>query len=61
MTSINPEQTFNNMMSGNADMKKSMDIVNQYGNGDPKAAFMNYAKSVGKESLAKSIMSNLGL
>ena len=57
----NPQLAFNQMLSNNKDAKAAMDIVNQYGNGDPKAAFMNYASSKGQNALAQTIMSNLGL
>lgn len=49
------------MVAGNKDAQNAMNIINQYGNGDPKAAFLNYASQMGKDSLAKSIMSRLGL
>ena len=61
MESVNPQQTFNNMLSSNQDAKNAMDIINQYGNGDPKAAFMNYMNSQGKQSIGQQIMQNLGL
>ena len=59
--SVNPQEEFSKVVNGNADAKKAMDICNQYGNGDPKAAFMNYAAQNGKNALAKTIMSRLGL
>lgn len=61
LTAVNPQQQFNNMVAGNKDAQNAMNIINQYGNGDPKAAFLNYASQMGKDSLAKSIMSRLGL
>ena len=59
--SLNPQQTFNDLVSRNPNYKNGLDIINQYGNGDPKAAFFNYAQSMGKADLAKQILSNLGL
>lgn len=61
MSSINPQDAFNQMVGSRPEAKNAMDIVNQYGNGDPKTAFMNYAKSQSKEIMAKNIMSQLGL
>lgn len=61
MGSVNPQETFDKMVSGNKDAQKAVDIVKQYGNGDAKTAFMNYAQSMGKGALAQSIMKRLGL
>ena len=61
MQSSNPEATFNQMISGNKDAQNAMNIVKQYGNGDAKAAFMNYAQQMGKGAIAQSIMKRLGL
>jgi len=38
-----------------------MNLIQQYGNGDPKAAFMNYAAQQGKNAIAQQIMQRLGL
>lgn len=43
MSSINPQDAFNQMVGSRPEAKNAMDIVNQYGNGDPKTAFMNYS------------------
>lgn len=59
--SANPQETFNSMLSQNRDAKTAMDICNQYGNGDPKTAFFNYAREKGQNNLANSIMKRLGL
>ena len=59
--SVNPKETFDQMISGNKDAQKAMGIVQQYGNGDAKTAFMNYAQQMGKGALAQSIMKKLGL
>ena len=61
MSSVNPKATFDQMVNTRPEAKTAMNIVNQYGNGDPKAAFMNYAKSKGQSEFAKSIMTQLGL
>lgn len=61
MGSVNPQETFNNIVNNNQNLKNSYDLMNQYGNGDPKAAFMNYAQQKGKTMLATKIMERLGL
>lgn len=58
---VNPQQAFNNLLSQNKDAQNAMNLCNQYGNGDPKTAFMNYAAQNGKEAIAKTIMNKLGL
>lgn len=52
---------FNNMISNNKDAQNAMNLINQYGNGDPKAAFANYAAANGKQSLGQQIKEKLGL
>ena len=59
--SVNPQQAFNNMLSKNSGAQNAMKICNEYGNGDPKTAFMNYAREKGKEGLAQQIMTRFGL
>ena len=59
--SVNPQETFNKLISGNKDAQNALNICNQYGNGDPKAAFLNYAAQNGKDAAAKAIMQRLGL
>lgn len=49
MGSANPQQMFQQMVTSNPNAKSAMDIVNQYGNGDPKAAFMNHMSQQGKQ------------
>lgn len=49
------------MVSNNKDAQNAMNIVQQYGNGDAKTAFMNYAQKQGKSALAQMIMRKLGL
>lgn len=57
--SINPQQTFNELLSSNPEMQEGQQLVNKYGNGDPKAAFFALAKEKGIDPSA--IMSQLGL
>ena len=59
--SVNPQETFNKLVSSNPDAQNALNICNQYGNGDPKTAFMNYAAQNGKNAAAKLIMQRLGL
>lgn len=61
MSSVNPQQAFNQVLSASPDAKNAMDLINQYGNGDPKAAFMNYAAATGKQDIAQQIQQKLGL
>lgn len=52
---------FNQMLSSNQDAQNAMNLINQYGNGDPKAAFMNYMNAMGKQTIGLQIMQRLGL
>ncbi|MBO7631889.1 MAG: hypothetical protein J6Y20_05315 [Lachnospiraceae bacterium] len=61
LSSVNPQQTFNQILASNQQAQNAMNLVNQYGNGDPKAAFLNYMNSTGKQSLGQQIMQKLGL
>ena len=61
MSSVNPQQAFNQVLSASPDAKNAMDLINKYGNGDPKAAFMNYAAATGKQDIAQQILQKLGL
>ena len=61
MQSANPQATFNNIVANNKDAKTALDITNQYGNGDPRTAFFNYAAEKGKNAAANKILQMLGL
>lgn len=61
LSSVNPQQTFNQILSSNQQAQNAMNLINQYGNGDPKAAFMNYMNSTGKQSIGQQIIQKLGL
>lgn len=61
MSSADPQKAFNQVLDSSPDAKKAMDLINEYGNGDPKQAFMNYAVSNGKQSFAQSILQKMGL
>ena len=57
----NPQQAFSQIVSSSPDAQNVMNIVRQYGNGDFRTAFMNYAAAQGKQALAQQIMQNWGL
>lgn len=59
--SVDPQQAFNQVLNASPDAKSAMDLINQYGNGDPKAAFMNYMSATGKQNIGQQIMQKLGL
>ena len=61
LNSVNPKQTFEQILNSNQEAKNAMDLINQYGNGDPKAAFQNYAVSTGKQSWGQQIKDKFGL
>ena len=61
MGSANPTQTFNQMVSNIQGGQDVMNLIKQYGNGDPKTAFMNYAAQQGKSALAQQIMQRMNL
>lgn len=59
--SANPQQAFQQVLQQSPDAQKAMNLISQYGNGDPKQAFMNYASQTGKQGLAQEIIQKLGL
>ena len=61
MNSANPQAAFQQMLNSSPDCKNAMDLVNRYGNGDPKQAFLNYASQTGKAGIAQQILQKLGL
>ena len=61
LNSVDPQQTFNQVLSSNKDAQNAMNLINQYGNGNPRTAFMNYMNSTGKQSLGQQIMQKMGL
>ena len=61
MSSPDPKQTFNQMVTKIDGGSNALNLIQQYGNGDPKAAFMNYAAQNGKSAMAEAIMRKLGL
>ena len=61
MNSMNPQQTFNQVLGNTKEGQEAMNLIRQYGNGDPRQAFMNYASAMGKQSLGQQIMHKLGL
>ena len=61
MNSTNPQAAFQQMLNSSADCKNAMNLIQQYGNGDPKQAFLNYASQTGKSEIAQQILQKLGL
>jgi hypothetical protein len=61
MRSSNPQAAFQQMLDSSPDCKNAMNLINQYGNGDPKQAFLNYASQTGKSGIAQQILQKLGL
>jgi hypothetical protein len=61
MSSTDPTQTFNQIVKNIQGGENALDLIKQYGNGDPKAAFMNYAAQYGKNALAQEIMQRMNL
>ena len=61
LNSANPQQAFQQVLDSSSEARNAMDLVNQYGNGDPKAAFQNYAVATGKQNLGQKILQMLGL
>ena len=61
LNSANPKQTFQQVISQNQEAQNAMNLINQYGNGDPRQAFLNYANQTGKQNLASQIMQKFGL
>ena len=61
MGSANPQAMFNQMLSSNPDAQNAMNLINQYGNGDPKAAFFNYMNAQSKQALGQQLIQRFGL
>jgi hypothetical protein len=61
MSSTDPRQAFNQVVNNIDGGANVMNLIQQYGNGDPRAAFMNYAAQQGKNVMAQQIMQRLGL
>ena len=61
MNSMNPQQTFQQVLGNTKEGQDAMNLIRQYGNGDPRQAFLNYASAMGKQSLGQQIMQKLGL
>ena len=61
MNSANPTASFQQMLNASPECKNAMNLIQQYGNGDPRQAFLNYAAQTGKSGIAQQILSKLGL
>ena len=55
--SPNPQAVFNQILEQYPAAKNAMQLINQYGNGDPQKAFMAYSAQ-GRQSLGQSIITN---
>lgn len=55
------KQLFDQFVSQNPAAQSVMPIVQQYGNGDLRTAFINYAAANGKQALAQEIAQRFGL
>ena len=54
-------QAFNQMLASSPEAQKAMELINQYGNGDPKVALTNYAAAQGQQAVAQQIIQRMGL
>ena len=54
-------QEFSKIVNSSPEAQNVMNIVKQYGNGDFRAGFMNYASAMGKQALAQQILQDWGL
>lgn len=61
MGSKDPNQTFNQIVSNIQGGQEALNKIKEYGNGDPKTAFINYAAQQGQQMLAQQIIQGLGL
>lgn len=61
VNSQDPQQTFQQIFGSNPLAQNSLKLIQQYGNGDVKTAFENYAASQGKQALAQQILQKMGL
>ena len=61
VNSANPQQMFQQTIGSTKEGQQAMNLIQQYGNGDPRQAFLNYASQMGKQGLAQQIMQKLGL
>ena len=59
--SSDPSQAFQQILNSSKEAQEAMNLINQYGNGDPKAAFENLAAAQGKRALAEQIKQRMGL
>jgi len=61
LNSTNPQSAFQQILQQSPDAQQAMQLINQYGNGNPQQAFINYMNSTGKQNLGQQILSKLGL
>lgn len=61
LSSADPNQTFTQMVNSIDGGQNAMNLIKEYGNGDPKTAFVNYAAKNGKTMLAQQILQRMNL
>lgn len=61
MSSQDATQAFNQMLASSPEAQRAMELINQYGNGDPETALTNYAAAQGKQAMAQQIIQKMGL
>lgn len=61
LSSPDSGQVFSQMLASSPEAQKAMELINQYGNGDPKAALANYAAAQGQQAAAQQIIQRMGL
>lgn len=61
MSSTDPQAELNKFLASSPNAQNAMNIVMQYGNGNPEAAFKNYVAQNGLGNLASTIQAQLGL
>ncbi len=61
MGSPDPNQTFNQLVGNINGGSEVLKQIQEYGNGDPKAAMINYAAAHGKTALAQQIIQSMHL
>ena len=61
LSSADPNQTFTQMVNSIQGGQNALNLIQQYGNGDPKTAFMNFAAQNGKNVLAQQILQRMNL
>lgn len=59
--SQDPAAAFQQILKSSPEAQNAMNIIYQYGNGNPETAFANYAAASGRQAIAQPILQKLGL